>query len=196
MRPYKRRNFFIDKQFQTKYALLTVLLLLVYTLIFVTLIFIPFILPIHFNVPLEERVEAARVLLILHKRVWPPLLAVIPLLGIMSIFITHKIVGPVYRLKKAIQDLTEGNLGVRVTLRRGDDLHELADHVNDLSEELRAVVSALKDDHATLSFSLSELEHGLEARTISESMGREIIGRVRTSRENIEKTLARFNLSP
>lgn len=194
MRPYRRRQFFIDKQFQTKYMLLTILMLLAYTAVFVVIIFTPYILPLHFNLPMEERAEAARVLLILHKNVWPALLLVIPLLGTLSIFITHKIVGPIYRLKKALKEITEGNLDTRVTLRKGDDLQDLAEHVNLLSEELRTFVAALNRDYDTLSGYMEELERQIESRSITEEKGREIIQRVNASRKNIEETLERFKI--
>lgn len=195
MRPYKRRKFFIDKQFQTKYMLLTILMLLAYSLAFVVLIFTPYILPLHFNLPITERAEAARILLALHDSVWPALLVVILLLGTLSIFITHKIVGPIYRLKTALKRITDGDLETRVTLRKGDDLQDLADCVNHLTEELRAFVAALKHDHDALSGYIAEMERQIELKSISEETGLDIIRKVKASRENIEVTLDRFKIS-
>lgn len=194
MKPYKRRKFFIEKQFQTKYLLLTILLLALYSLIFVALIFLPYILPLHYNTPLTERAEAAEILLILHNRVWPALLVVIMLLGSLSIFISHKIAGPLYRLKKALQEITEGNLDTRVTLRKGDELRDMAEHINHLAEELRTFVTALKNDYDLLSTYIGELEKQIETRMISEESGREIIEKVNISRKNIHEALDRFKI--
>jgi methyl-accepting chemotaxis protein len=196
MKSFRRRHFFIDKHLQTKYLLLTILLLLSYSLIFVILIFLPYILPIHFNLPLEERAEAARVLLALNKSVWPALLVAILILGVLSIFITHKIVGPIYRLKKALGEMIEGNLDVRVTLRKGDDLQELADHVNQLSAMLSTSLAALKHNYDTLSSQIDELERQIEAKSITPETGRELIRQIDDSRKTVVLALERFRVTP
>lgn len=196
MKPLRRRHFFIDKQLQTKYMLLTILLLLIYSLIFVTLIFLPYILPLHFNLPLAERAEAAKILLTLHKSVWPPLVVVILLLGTLSIFITHKIVGPLYRVNKVLSEICEGNLGVKVTLRKGDDLQELAEQLNHLTSELSSFVADLKHDYGTLTGCIDELESRIEAKTITPETGQELMQRINTSRKNIEVTLEKFKVTP
>lgn len=192
MSPYRRRHFFIDKHLQTKYMLLTIVLLLVYSAIFVIIIFTPYILPIQLNVPLEEKAEAARALLVLHKSVWPALLVVIPVLGVVSIFITHRLVGPVYRLRKALREITAGNLDTRVTLRKGDDLQELADDVNHLTEILSSFVSTLKHNYDSLSLYIDEMERQIESKSVSKEAGQEIIQRVNASKKTIETALERF----
>jgi methyl-accepting chemotaxis protein len=46
-------------------------------------------------------------------------------IGLTGIWITHKIVGPVHRMKRALRDLAHGPLKVEGQLRKGDELHEL-----------------------------------------------------------------------
>lgn len=196
MRPYRRKfsNFLIDRQFQTKYLLVTILLLLAYTFIFVMLLFLPYLLTLAFDYPLDEQAEAARILLILHNRVWPAIGTVIVVLGALSIFVTHKIAGPLHRIKQALTEIAGGNLETTVKLRKWDDLQEMAQHVNLLAEELHAVVTTLKDDHERHSAHIDELEGQIRARTLSEASGRELIDRVQASRRKIAETLDRFKL--
>lgn len=127
MRPYKRRNFFIDSQFQLKYILLIIFMLLLYTIVFIGMLFIPQLLPLILNSPIDEKVKAAEILLLYHENVWPAVFIIIPLFGFFSIFFTHKIARPVYRLKTKLQQLTAWNLESEITLRKGDDLQDLAD---------------------------------------------------------------------
>ena len=56
MRTYRRKfsNFLIDREFQIKYMLVTVLLLLAYTFIFAVLLFLPYLLTLSFDYPLDE----------------------------------------------------------------------------------------------------------------------------------------------
>lgn len=196
MRPYRRKfsNFLIDRQFQIKYMLVTVLLLLAYTFIFVVLLFLPYLLTLSFDYPLDEQAEAARAFLILHNRVWPAIGTVIVVLGALSIFVTHRIAGPVYRIKQALAEIAGGHLDTTVRLRKWDDLQEMARHVNLLAEELHTVVTAMKDEYARLSSHIDELEGQIRAQTLSEASGRELIRRVQESRGKIAETLDRFKL--
>lgn len=194
VRPYKRRKFFIDRQFQLKYILLVIFMLLLYTILFVGFLFIPQLLPFMFDSPLDEQVKAAEILLLYHKHVWPAVFIVIPLFGFFSIFITHKIAGPVYRLKIRLQQMTKWDLDTKVNLRKGDDLQDLADYVNLLSGELKELATALKGNYDTLSYNIDEIQQQIETGTMDAASGRELITRLNASRENISATLDRFKM--
>ncbi len=190
----KRKAYYIDKHFQTKHMLLTMLLLMTYTFSFIIIIFAPYILTLFLDYPLAEKAEAARALLLLHSTVWPGIGGVILLFGAVSIFISHKTAGPLYRLKKSIAEITEGNLDVKIKLRKWDDLKDLAEHVNMLAEELRNFVNTLKVDYELLSDYIVQLEREIDAKRLSEESGRKIIKKVQDSRKNIEAALEKFTI--
>jgi methyl-accepting chemotaxis protein len=190
----KRKAYYIDKHFQTKHMLLTMLLLLTYTFSFIIIIFAPYILTLFLDYPLAEKAEAARALLLLHSTVWPGIGGVMLLFGAVSIFISHKTAGPLYRLKKSIAEITEGNLDVKIRLRKWDDLKDLSEHVNILAEELRNFVNTLKVDYDLLSDYIVQLEREIDAKRLSEESGRKIIKKVQDSRKNIEAALKKFTI--
>lgn len=190
----KRRNYFIEKKFQTKYVILTILMLLSYSFLFITIIFAPYILTLHFNYPLAEKVDAARVLLLLHSTIWPWIGGVILFFGVISIFVSHKIAGPLFRIKKSLVQVSQGDLSVVIKLRKWDDLKDLAEQVNELIEELRTFVTALRNDYNLLSDYIQELEQKIEQKGLTEEAGREIIRKVQESRQNIETALKKFNI--
>lgn len=194
MRPCRRsfKNYFIDKRFQTKYLLLTILVLGTYTFIFATILFLPSILTLYFDYPLKEKAEAARTFLVLHGTVWPTTGAVILVFGILSIFLTHKIAGPAYRLKHALAELIGGNLDTKIHLRKFDDLQELAAQINLLSDDLRNYVHTLKTDHAQLSNYIEQLEREIGAGNLNTETGRKIIEQVQGKSKAIAVTLERF----
>lgn len=192
MRPYKRRKFFIDRQFQLKYVLLVIFMLVLYTLVFVATLFIPQLLPLMFNAPPPERVRAAEILLLYHKHVWPAVFVVIPLFGLFSIFITHRVAGPVYRLKVRIRQLTLWNLDDRVTLRKGDDLQELADGINQLAAEMQLFVHSLQTNYADMSAQIDAVQQEIAANRVDEASGRQLIARLDASRQGLAAILARF----
>lgn len=190
----KRRNYFIEKQFQTKYILLTMLLLLTYTFFFIIIIFAPYMLTLYFDYPLAERTDAAKAILLLHSTIWPWVGGVILFFGAVSIFVSHKVAGPLFRLKKSLAQVTQGDLNVVIKLRKWDDLKDLAEHVNVLIEELRTFVANLRNDYSLLSEYILELEREIDAKILTEETGREIIRKVQESRKNIEEALKKFNL--
>ena len=70
----------------------------------------------------------------------PPLLvnniAIMLLVIIWGIRVTHRVAGPVYRMESDIDRVLTGETHARVRLRRGDAFPELAGKVNELIERL------------------------------------------------------------
>ena len=192
MRPYKRRKFFIDKQFQLKYILLVIFMLLLYTIFFVVTLFLPQLLPFIFNSPITEQARAAEILLLYHKNVWPAVFIVIPLFGFFSIFITHKIAGPVYRLKQKLEQMAVWNLNTTLKLRTGDDLQDLAECVNLLSEELKDFVNDMQSSFDAISENIVKVEAKIASKDIDESKGKETILMLEDCRKRLERTISRF----
>jgi len=60
----------------------------------------------------------------------------VSLMIVLSIYYTHRLIGPTYAFRRHIQELMNGNLSSRITLRKGDALHEVADDLNALAEYL------------------------------------------------------------
>ena len=44
------------------------------------------------------------------------------LIGLAGIVVTHKVAGPIYKMKRHIKDMSEGKLRVPARIRKGDDL--------------------------------------------------------------------------
>jgi methyl-accepting chemotaxis protein len=195
MRSYKRRKFFIDKKLQTKYILLTMVMLLFYTMALVFVLFIPYILPLELGATMGEQVDAARMFLSLHKTVWPAIGVVIVVTGVMTIFVSHGVAGPVYRFKKVLAEVSAGNLNINIKLRKYDDLQDLADAMNAVIAELRGFVKTLRDDHEGLTRCIDNLEEKLHEKTIDDDYGRELIKRMQENRSNIAKALEKYSKS-
>ncbi|MCD6413991.1 MAG: methyl-accepting chemotaxis protein [Elusimicrobia bacterium] len=81
-------------------------------------------------------------------------LIVLIIIGIsVSILVSNKIVGPVYRLEKDIESILddiEKNLSKRVKVRRGDELLTLVDTVNKLLDKFEEVTLKHKELILTL----------------------------------------------
>lgn len=65
------------------------------------------------------------------------LLLAIPLIFMLGIRQSHRVIGPMNRLKRALQAIGQGDFSQRVQLRQGDALEDLARSINKMVEQLQ-----------------------------------------------------------
>ena len=69
----------------------------------------------------------------------------------MGVVITHRIVGPVHKMKRLLRRVSTGRLAIEERLRRGDELEDLFDTFLQMTYSLRAMQAArIKTLDATL----------------------------------------------
>ena len=61
------------------------------------------------------------------------------LLGAIGILITHRVVGPVHKLKRLLRQVGTGRLGIRERLREGDELSDLFETFTQMTYSLKAM---------------------------------------------------------
>lgn len=62
------------------------------------------------------------------------------IMGIVTVFVSHRWAGPIYRFERSAQIVSGGDLTHRVSLRTGDDLMELQDEFNAMITSLQRLV--------------------------------------------------------
>ena len=65
-------------------------------------------------------------------------------IGVGSIFLTHKIAGPLFKFGQYFQELAKGNLSIRIRLRKFDEARNLELRFNEMAAALDASVSKMK----------------------------------------------------
>jgi len=68
--------------------------------------------------------------------------ALVVLLTLMGVIITHRIVGPVHKMKRLLRRVSTGRLVIEERLRRGDELEDLFDTFLQMTYSLRAMQTA------------------------------------------------------
>jgi HAMP domain-containing protein len=58
-------------------------------------------------------------------------------LGVMGILVTHRVVGPAYRMRRLFEGIGQGKLQVTTGIRKGDELQELYRSFTEMVESLR-----------------------------------------------------------
>ncbi len=167
---FRRRRFLINLPYQLGNALTVFLLVLLYTLVLGFLIFYPLEQEFMAAARFEEQARLARIVLEFHKRLWPGVFIVALLAGLQAILASHRIVGPLDKVQKALQALIAGDYSHRIRLRRWDKFREFEALVNELGERLEALARRDQELHTRLRDQLRSLETLLEQ---DRSLGKE-----------------------
>ena len=95
----------------------------------------------------------------------------VALIGITTIIITlftsHKIAGPLYRMEKDVSEVASGNLGMNFRLRSTDELKPLAVSLDIMVHELKARVEALKTGVSELDTLIGQSGAGKSAEVLN-----------------------------
>lgn len=80
--------------------------------------------------------------------------AVIVLIGLAAVWVTvftsHRIAGPLYRIEKDTEEVAGGNLNKKFDLRNTDELKLLAQSFNKMTDNLRSGIASIKEAIAKL----------------------------------------------
>lgn len=89
------------------------------------------------------------------------LLLASPFVFLLALFFSHKIAGPVYRIEKSINEIARGNLGLRISLRRGDELQDLAEMINVMTERFKNTIILSKEADAQIQKGLDDIRKAI-----------------------------------
>lgn len=153
-KPYKRSIFIVDPRFQIKFSLLICFIMLISSS-FYPLVIYQLIASLAEKVPsskqhLEGMLDSLKMLLIL----WQLGFGIVTF--IICILFTHRIAGPMYKLKKYLSDLRDGRIQGELYFRGGDYFQDVADEVN---ETVSSFQEQFKEDTVYLNEASSYLKN-------------------------------------
>ncbi|MDD3000372.1 MAG: HAMP domain-containing protein [Candidatus Riflebacteria bacterium] len=85
----------------------------------------------------------------------------------LSILVSHKIAGPVYRLEETTKMIASGDLTHRIHLRQGDELRDLQDAFNKMSESLSAMINKDREIIERLVKTSNEIKAKIEGKSLT-----------------------------
>ena len=160
--PKRRRIFLINKNFQYRFTLYVcswlIALSLVYPLIINSLFeyFMRYLQADPLG-PEIAQIDAIKSEIIAFLAILQA--TMIGMAVFISIFMSHRIAGPLYKLKKFFEEAAAGNLEQVITFRKGDYFKELATSYNEMMESIRNRVA--KKNQA-LQAAIESVEKSLE----------------------------------
>jgi methyl-accepting chemotaxis protein len=144
---YKRRQFFIKKEFQFRFISRFCLLILIGGMLSTGLIlyFSQGNLTSLFSNSCLVVTDTAFFILpaVLYTNLVTIVIISLSMIA-LTLFVSHKIAGPLFRLEKDINVIAEGNLNFTVKLRKGDQLRELSEDINHMTKCLNNKVASIQ----------------------------------------------------
>ena len=64
----------------------------------------------------------------------------------LTLYVSHKIGGPLYRFGKSLESIGEGNLNLHIKLRPHDQLKDFADQMNQMTDNLGKKISRIREE--------------------------------------------------
>jgi len=85
------------------------------------------------------------------------------LMLLISVFVSHRFAGPIFRFERSAQTVAKGDLTHRVALRTGDELMELQDEFNAMTAGLQGLVQKDRNLAAHLAARVDDIAQRLPA---------------------------------
>jgi len=164
-RTYKRRIYFIEKEFQAKFILKFCTLVAVGGVLTIGILYLLSMQSTTVSI-LNSRVVVRSTADFLLPVLFQTVIIVTILVSIATIlvtlFVSHKIAGPLYRFKKVMQALAEGDFSSDFRIRHLDQLQDVADAFNNMINKIRQELDQLKHNLLTLKEKLDSIsEHDI-----------------------------------
>ncbi len=97
-------------------------------------------------------------------------------IGILVIFYTHRIAGPLHRIKQHAKSIGQGHLDAEITFRQRDAINSLAESLNDLTKNYSDKVAILSSEIRQLKIHIIELKSLTERGENTEAAAEKIAG--------------------
>ncbi len=159
--PYRRRKILVDPPYQLRVAGVILLAILFYSGLLGFFLFYPLMMEFEAAGDSQQQLWIANQVLELHMRFWPAVLVVGILVAVQSLFVTHRVVGPAYHLRRVLQGLGEGKVGMRAHLRHFDRLKDLEAAMNALGDRLQEREESRARREAALGAAVTALAEGM-----------------------------------
>jgi len=190
----KRKQFIVDKQAQYKVLAVIAIYMMVAVLLTGFLMFIPSFIELSSSEVTDRQYSAAKEVLMLHKRFWPSVLIVVVLLGGHSIYLFHRLFGPLYRFKSTMKEISKGDFSFNIKLREKDFLKEEEKLMNEMINSLRENIGTLKKDNTILFESINQLASELDGKDVSLETVKNRMSDIRQQEEKIVRGFDSFKI--
>lgn len=138
MKRRRRRNYLVNRSVQPRHMGMSALFILLISLLTGWSVYSTIFVALTEKISSEPGLDLILVEIneMLLARVSLVILAGMCASVVITMFISHRIAGPIFRIRGALEEMAEGRIPRKITLRKRDEFKELAETVNSLIEKL------------------------------------------------------------
>ncbi|MFC1553596.1 hypothetical protein ACFL7D_03080 [candidate division KSB1 bacterium] len=194
---FKKRSYFIQKEFQTKMIVQFILLLVV--MAFISSVSLYFLA----DSELESSYFAAHSTIESMRSALLPAILITNFISVLIIAVvtgyfvllsSHKIAGPLYKVEKVIKEIAAGNLSIDAKLRKDDQLKNLADSLDNMLKELSGKLQNIKSISSDMSKIDNEIQGIKGKKDFSEADIDKIHQQLKDDKAKLDAELEKFKL--
>ena len=134
--PYRRKQYLVDRGYQLRFVTRVFVVVLIVAVVS-SLISTGLLWTNMYRADLEQQATLIAALIAVATTLLVELLIAIPLVYFLGIRQSHRVVGPVNRIKRVFEAIGAGDFSQRITVRRGDALEDLAKAINEMADRLQ-----------------------------------------------------------
>ncbi len=171
IRILRRRKYVIRPRLQGLLMILSIGYVIFFCAVIGTFLFVPLMVELDkSDIGSDQALMAAKRILYLNEKFWPALVLSFFVIACHSIFISHKIAGPLYRFNFIFKAIKEGTVPPPIQVRKGDYLYREMENINQMLEQLRGRLTEVQETQAQLNRSIIKCKN-----TVSHSLMNEFI---------------------
>ncbi|MEW6116912.1 MAG: methyl-accepting chemotaxis protein [Nitrospirota bacterium] len=189
----KRRNYFINKELQGKYTFYFFLMVTLGSIAF-TMIFSLLAADTMTIVYKDHSLHLGKTPSVLLREIlrahWIFIIIGGIAVSIISVFLTHRFAGPIYRFERSLDEMIRGNLNFEIRLRKHDSGKELASLMNRFIAILASHIAHMRQTSDALRDTLTALAASPAGGTESG----ELLGRALELNSRLQTTLRSYTI--
>lgn len=192
------RQYFIKKEFQSKFIIKFCLIVILGAIISGIILFA------YTNQRLGntylESLNALKVLNdnLISNLIYTSLITVI-FISIVTIVITlfasHKIAGPLYRLERSTEAIGNGDFMLETRLRENDEITGVASALNEMAGKLRIKMIDIKKELEEVKDSSADIESAIKDKKLSEKELKKQTTRLLNKIKSLNRAISKFTIS-
>lgn len=187
---YRRKNYFVDRKFQTGFILKFCSVVAIGGVVTIAVLYFLAMRSTTVSI-INSRVVAVKtsdfLLPILLQTILIVMIVVSLATIVLTLLVSHRIAGPIYRLKNVLELLGDGDFSSDFRIRRLDQFQEVADTLNATVKKIRQNLNSMKG-------SFRSLKDGLDrfSETDVAEYRRSLLNELKRLSQELHKTVGYF----
>ena len=141
-----RWNYLVDKKFQMKYAMVTLVFMLLIGAMCGYAIYHTLWTQLGEKLALVySQARLVSILNVVKIKLAIQLILLVPVVVLVSVFLSHRVVGPISKIKKHMKKLIEKDFREEIHLRKTDELRDVAELINKYMDSIKQNLMKTKE---------------------------------------------------